>query len=79
MDLNIKTIKTIMKALVIAKESTQIAFSTNQLDCRIKNPEMAGDYLEQQSILIDSIDDYEKLLDQMRELLSRQDYDLKEE
>jgi len=79
MDLNIKTINTLMKALQIAKESTQIAFSTNQLDCRIRNPKMAGNYLEQQSILIDAIDDYERLIDQMQELRTRQGYELKDE
>lgn len=74
MELNKKTIKTVIKALVIAKESTQIAFSTNQLHERINCQTNTDRYMETQAQLIDSIDDYEKLIGDFRELAKRQDY-----
>lgn len=79
MELNKKTIKTILKALVIAKESTQIAFSSNQLHERINCQTDTDKYMETQSQLIDSIDNYEKLIGDFRELDTRQDYKLSEE
>lgn len=76
MNLNLNTLKTLIKALQIAKESTQIAFSTNQLECRIHGPSKTEEYLEKQSVLIDSLDEYEKLIDQLQELETRQRHEL---
>lgn len=71
MDLNLRTIKTLTKALQIAKESTQIAFSRNQLECRINGPIKTEEYLEKQSVLIDSLEEYETLIEQFQELETR--------
>lgn len=60
--MNLKTIKIVLDALHIAKEHAQIAFSSNQLDCRINKPDMPDEYLARQSIIIDSIDDYEQTI-----------------
>lgn len=72
MEPNLKTIKTLLKALHIAKESTQIAFSKNQLECRISGPSKTEEYLEKQTDLIDSLEEYEALIDQFQELETRQ-------
>jgi hypothetical protein len=81
MELNKKTIKTIINALQIAKEVTQISYSDNQLKCRLSSPGSSNDpfFLENQSNMICSIDEYEKLIDDFRELNSRQDYPTSDE
>lgn len=81
MELNKKTINTIINALVIAKETTQIAYSKKQLDCRLTAPGFANDpmFLENQTNMISTIDDYDKLINDFRELNSRQGYPTSEE
>jgi len=81
MEMNKKTIKTIINALQIAKEVTQISYSENQLKCRLTSPGSSNDpfFLENQTDMIDSIEDYEKLIGDFRELATRQDYSISDE
>ena len=72
MELNTKAIKILINALIIAKEATQIKYSQQQIDTRL-TPLLPGAamMLGGQATLIDSIDEYDMLLAQMRELESR--------
>lgn len=81
MELNKKTIKTIINALQIAKEVTQISYSENQLKCRLTSPGSSNDpfFLENQTDMIESIEDYQRVLNVFQELATRQDYSLSEE
>lgn len=79
MELNKKAMHTILRALKIAKEITQIEFSKNQVSCRVNSPEMTEEYLSKQSVLIDSMDDFEKMIEQFEVLQSRQSYDISDE
>lgn len=81
MELNKKTLKTVINALVIAKEATQIAYSKQQLNSRLASVGSALDpfFLENQTNMIESIDDYDKVLLDFRELASRQDYPTSDE
>ncbi len=79
MELNKKAIHTILRALKIAKEITQIEFSKNQVSWRVNPPEMTEEYLSKQSVLIDSMDDFEKMIEQVEVLQSRQSYDISDE
>lgn len=81
MELNKKTIKAIINALVIAKETTQIAYSKQQLNCRLASPGSSLDpfFLENQTNMVSTIDEYDKLINDFRELNSRQDYPTSDE
>lgn len=79
MELNRKAIHTILRALKIAKEITQIEFSKNQVSCRVNSPEMTKEYLSKRSVLIDSMDDFEKMIELFEVLRSRHSYEDGEE
>lgn len=55
-----------IRALRIAKENIQIVFSQNQIDVSIKHPELAYNYVEMQSDLIEELEKCEKLMDKLR-------------
>lgn len=57
-----------IRALRIAKENIQIVFSQNQIDVSIRHPELAYNYVEMQSDLIEEIEKCEKLMDKLREI-----------
>lgn len=56
-----------IRALRIAKENIQIVFSKNQIDVSIRHPELAYNYVEMQSDLIEELEKCEKLMDKLRE------------
>ena len=72
MELNRRTLKTLINALQIAKETTNIAYSQNLLTSKLGGVPSVPVVLETQAILIDSLDEYEKLIDDFTELLTRQ-------
>lgn len=71
-EFNLKTIQALINALVIASATTQQRYSQDQINARLSINEQAGPvYLESQATLIDTIEEYEKLLSQFRELETR--------
>lgn len=72
MELNKRTITVVINALKIARDTSQIAFSKNLLNTRIPGACPNPVILENQAILIDSLEEYEKLINDFQELLTRQ-------
>lgn len=72
MELNKRTLKILIGALQIAKETTSIAYSKNLLNSKLGINPAVPVFLETQATLIDSLEEYEKLINDFQELLSRQ-------
>lgn len=72
MELNKRTLKTLIGALQIAKETTTIAYSKNLLNSKLGITPAVPVFLETQATLIDSLEEYEKLINDFQELLTRQ-------
>lgn len=72
MELNLKTIRILINALVVAKETTQLRYSQQQIENRVMNTQPVSPvFLENQATMLGTIDDYDSILLQMRELESR--------
>lgn len=68
MEFSKQEILLMIRALRIAKENIQIVFSKNQIDVSIRHPELAYNYVEMQSDLIEEIEKCDKLIDRLREI-----------
>jgi len=74
MELNKRTIVTILKAIKIAKHTVTMEFSKSELQISLKGLENTGkmSFLESQVSMIDMIDELEKLERDFQELSNRQ-------
>ncbi len=76
MELNKRTIVTVLKAIKIAKHTVTMEFSKSELQISLKGIENTGKipFLESQVSMIDMIDEFEKLERNFQELANRQNY-----
>lgn len=72
MELNIRTITILINALKIAKEISQITYSEKILNTLVPGSQPNRVFLKNQTVLIESLEEYEKLIDDFRELLTKQ-------
>lgn len=72
MELNIRTITILINALKIAKEISQITYSEKILNTLVPGSQPNRVFLKNQTVLIESLEEYEKLIDDFRGLLTKQ-------